>query len=266
MNNACDAWMKMNPAKTMTIYDIPSIVKTALPVAATPKNIQAGFQSTGIWPFYPEIFEECDYALSQVTNRPEPSTSLTSGALQPHSPPTHLGTASSPPTYLVTSGSSAVHDVNMPCAPDELGTSGLSPGQPFSPSAVRPFPKAGPRKTTGRIRKKRQSEILTDTPVKQALMEEEQRRACKKSRKSILGKTKGKQKKKERTTATKMLKAVAEDSETSDDENVCVVCMESVNNSKPKEVWVKCALCSLWALQACTPGLPRFICQHCDSD
>lgn len=180
VNTACDTWMKMNPAKTMTIYDIPSIVKTALPVAATPKNIQAGFQSTGIWPFNPEIFEECDYAPSQVTNRPEPSTSLTSGALQPHSPPTHLGTASSPHTYLVTSGSSAVHDVTMPCAPDEPGTSGLSPGQEFSPSAVRPFPKAGPRKTTGRIRKKRQSEILTDTPVKQALMEEEQRRACKK--------------------------------------------------------------------------------------
>lgn len=98
VNTACDAWMKMNPAKTMTIYDIPSIVKTALPVAATPKNIQAGFQSTGIWPFNPEIFEECDYAPSQVTNRPEPRTSLTSGALQPHSPPTHLGTASSPPT------------------------------------------------------------------------------------------------------------------------------------------------------------------------
>ncbi|CAM4567893.1 unnamed protein product [Leuciscus chuanchicus] len=100
------------------------------------------------------------------------------------SPPTYLGTTSSPPTYLVTSGSSAIQNITMSCAPDKPGTSGLSPGQAFSPSAMRPFPKAGPRKTTGRIRKKRRSKILTDTPVKQALMEEQQGRG--KKRQSIV--------------------------------------------------------------------------------
>ncbi|KAG9328901.1 hypothetical protein JZ751_009441, partial [Albula glossodonta] len=44
------------------------------------------------------------------------------------SPPSHLVTATSPPTYLVTSGSSAIHNVTMSSAPDEQGTSGLSPG------------------------------------------------------------------------------------------------------------------------------------------
>ncbi|KAL7852098.1 hypothetical protein SRHO_G00178830 [Serrasalmus rhombeus] len=77
VNTASDAWMKMNPAKTMTIYDIPNIVKTALPAAATPKNIQAGFQSTGIWPFNPDIFEECEYAGSQIIDRPDPGHSVT---------------------------------------------------------------------------------------------------------------------------------------------------------------------------------------------
>ncbi|CAM4572947.1 unnamed protein product [Leuciscus chuanchicus] len=311
VNTASDAWMKMNPAKTVTIYDIPRIVKTAMPTAATPKNITAGFVSTGIWPFNPDIFQECDYAPSQVTDRPDPGTSLTSGASQLDSPPTHsgttsspptylgttssppptylgtassppahlgttssppahlgttsspptyLGTTSSPPTYLVTSGSSAIHNITMSCAPDEPGTSGLSPGQAFSPSAMQPFPKAGPRKTTGRIRKKRRSEILTDTPVKQALMEEQQGRG----KKIIVGKKKGKKQKKERKPTKKMLNF--EDSDISDEENFCVVCMEPYGNSKPKEVWVKCALCSLWAHKACSPGLPAFICQHCDSD
>ncbi|XP_051558197.1 uncharacterized protein LOC127443547 [Myxocyprinus asiaticus] len=46
INTASDAWMRMNPGKTMTIYDIPSL--------------------------------ECDYAPSQVTDRPEPSASLAS--------------------------------------------------------------------------------------------------------------------------------------------------------------------------------------------
>ncbi|XP_014831133.1 PREDICTED: uncharacterized protein LOC106909301 [Poecilia mexicana] len=153
VNAASDTWMNMNPAKT--IYDIPSIVKTAQSAAATPKNIQAGFQSTGIWPFNPDIFEEYDYAPSQVTDCPCPGTSLTSGTFQPQSPPTHLGTT--------TSDSSAVNDVTMSCAPDEPSTSGVSPGQAFNPLTVRPFPKAGPRETTGRIRKKRKSEILRHT-------------------------------------------------------------------------------------------------------
>ena len=66
INTASDAWMKMNPAKTMTIYNIPSLVNTAFPLAATPKNIQAGFQCTGIWPFNPEIFQDSDFAPSQI--------------------------------------------------------------------------------------------------------------------------------------------------------------------------------------------------------
>lgn len=40
----------------------------------------------------------------------------------------------------------------------------------FSPDLIRPFPKAGPRK--GNARKKRTTEILTDTPVKEALERE----------------------------------------------------------------------------------------------
>lgn len=41
----------------------------------------------------------------------------------------------------------------------------------FSPESVRPFPKAGPRKT-GRVVKRKKSEIITDTPVKAALEQE----------------------------------------------------------------------------------------------
>lgn len=76
--------------------------------------------------------------------------------------------------------------------------------------------------------------------------------------KIIWGKKKGKQKKKRRETCQKMLKTNAEDSETSD-ENICIVCMKPFGNSKAKEVWVKCILCSLWARQACIPGLPTFV-------
>jgi len=42
-NSAIDNWMVNNPGKTFSIYDIPGIVKTALPLATTPNNITAGF-------------------------------------------------------------------------------------------------------------------------------------------------------------------------------------------------------------------------------
>lgn len=43
VNTTSDAWMRMNPAKTMTLYDIPNIVKTALPAAATHKEHSSWF-------------------------------------------------------------------------------------------------------------------------------------------------------------------------------------------------------------------------------
>lgn len=39
-----DAWMRNNPDKIMTIYDIPGIVRSALPLALTPNNISNGFK------------------------------------------------------------------------------------------------------------------------------------------------------------------------------------------------------------------------------
>ena len=62
--------MKTHPG--MTIYDIPGIAKEALPLAATPSNIQKGFQVSGIYPFNRNIFSEDEYMPGFVTDRPEP--------------------------------------------------------------------------------------------------------------------------------------------------------------------------------------------------
>ncbi|XP_072377798.1 uncharacterized protein [Diabrotica undecimpunctata] len=69
-NNADDQWIKNNPGKRMTIYDLPSIVRTSHPLATTPVNILAGFSCTGIWPFNREIFNDSDFNASTVTDRP----------------------------------------------------------------------------------------------------------------------------------------------------------------------------------------------------
>ena len=45
-----DNWMRNNPGKRITIYDIPSLVTTAHNSSLTPKNIKSGFEKAGIFP------------------------------------------------------------------------------------------------------------------------------------------------------------------------------------------------------------------------
>lgn len=73
INSACTAWMKSNPGKVITIYDIPGIVATSLPMALTPSNIMSGFRVTGIYPFNKDVFSEQDFLPSYVTDRENPN-------------------------------------------------------------------------------------------------------------------------------------------------------------------------------------------------
>ncbi|XP_050562232.1 jerky protein homolog-like [Spodoptera frugiperda] len=72
VNLACDAWMRNHPGRTMSIYDIPGIVASAMPVALTASNIQAGFRKTGTYPYNRNLFTELDFAPAFVTDRPNP--------------------------------------------------------------------------------------------------------------------------------------------------------------------------------------------------
>jgi hypothetical protein len=67
--------MNSNPGETITIYNLPSLVKFALPSAATPNNIQAGFESTGIWQFNREMFKYDDFRPSPLTDFPRSEVS-----------------------------------------------------------------------------------------------------------------------------------------------------------------------------------------------
>lgn len=61
---------------------------------------------------------------------------------------------------------------------DVAAVSCTSRGVPFfTQEIVRPFPNAEPRKPTNKVRRKRNSAILTDTPVKEKLewIEEEKK-------------------------------------------------------------------------------------------
>lgn len=67
---AMDGWMRSNPGKCLTIYNILSIVKEAWPKATILSNIIQGFEVFGIYPFNQQIFIEADFAPSFVMDRP----------------------------------------------------------------------------------------------------------------------------------------------------------------------------------------------------
>ena len=56
----------------MTTYDIPHIVREAWTDSLIARNITAGFEKTGVFPFNRDLFTSVDFAPSSVTDRPAP--------------------------------------------------------------------------------------------------------------------------------------------------------------------------------------------------
>lgn len=143
-SQACNEWMTSNAGKTITIYNVAELSNKAFNLAFTKNNIFKAFQKTGIWPFEPNTFSEADFLMSAVTDRPNPCGSTNSQS--------------------DTASPSSLNAVPSTSATD------------MSPEFVRPYPKAGPRKTDMRGRKRGKTRILTDTPEKDELLADEQKR------------------------------------------------------------------------------------------
>lgn len=138
----------------------------------------------------------------------------------------------------------------------------------FSPEAVRPFGKAPPRKVTARGKKKRKSTVYTDTPEKEEIEREANKKTQKKTEKvkrNLGTKEKG-SKKIPKKAPVRIRKESSEDSD-GEGERFCLVCVEPFDKSKPGEQWVRCIDCKMWSHEACTPQeLPYYICHNCQSD
>lgn len=132
----------------------------------------------------------------------------------------------------------------------------------FSPEELRPFPKAPPRKTKNRGRKTRKSTIYTDTPEK-----EEMRKECEKRIKRINAKQVKKRINGSKSTV-KNKKNNKPSTESSEDEEeyYCLVCVGPYSQSRPGEKWIQCSGCKLWSHEDCTEGSLSYYCHNCESD
>lgn len=214
-NSACNDWMICNPGKVISIYDVAALFGKAFPKAFSISNIVNGFSSTGIWPLNRNIFTDDDFLSSSVTDRPLATvTSMhTSNRAQPQP-----STSAQVPCDITYEHTLNVTDSNnetlVAKSLTSPSTSTLSPSfrivippstpprniqhqqeerssvssalvkqaTLISPELVRPFPKAPPRKTNITGRKKGKTMVLTDTPIKDELVNELLERSRKKAK------------------------------------------------------------------------------------
>lgn len=146
VNSVSDSWMRNNPGKTLSIYDIPGIVATAYPLAATPLNIQAGFRATGIQSYNRDVFLETEFVPSYVSDRPYQDPALPSPSTNPAIPGSETEPSSPGPSTDPFSTNPAIPGpgTNQEAIPGS--SSPASSTNTFTPEDIRPYPKAGPRK------------------------------------------------------------------------------------------------------------------------
>lgn len=269
INSACDSWMRNHPGKTMSIYDIPPIAKDALPLAATPKNIQAGFAAAGIFPFNKNIFSDDEFLPAAVTDRPNPENDLKADvSLNEVIPEIQIGGQTNIETQITSNSSSSKRD-SLPLAcsidlePVNLpGPSGITTY--FSPEDLRPTPKAEKRVATRKGRKSGRSAIWTDTPNKEELENDKKRKELKEQKKKA--KQSGAKRNICKTKTKAKAKTIDASSSSEDEETFCLICSEPFSNSRSKETWLQCTSCFKWAHEECTDKSPYFVCIHCNSD
>ena len=144
-NQAMGEWMRSNPGKIVTIYNIPALINKAYLAAFTPGNIQAGFKSTGIYPFCRDIFDENAFAPSELTNR----SYLNQEIIETRNAQTSCQNQEDNLFSIISTSNHQSNDIFY-----------------VSPSEILPVFRAGPRKLTASGRKRGKRTILTDTPEK----------------------------------------------------------------------------------------------------
>lgn len=172
-NNHCQSWLLNNVGKRITIYDIAEILGLAYPMAFCTRNSISGFRDTGIFPFNDTIFSDDDFLASKPTDIPE-------NELPPPSTSKEPLVRNRPDYSVVTNEHNPQLDHQNLTAESTIEHVHQTPEKSFvSPEQLLPYPQAKEKETNVNRRKKKSTEILTDTPVYERIKEERQRNESK---------------------------------------------------------------------------------------
>lgn len=281
-------WLRCNPGKVVTLWQISSIFGSAFIQAATMRTAMHGFEASGIWPPNRNIFSDSDFLPAETTDvTKEPDQEVTSANVtvksitttDPHAKTTANETHSLPPeTRELNVQKGSTHGPNVAPQP---GCSWM-PDQPVvlnstnsafptaSPDVLLPIPKTKCTKRT--TRKKGKTAIITESPYKAELQAEKEKkeaeRKAKAERKEIRIKKrlfselelKSKTNKKQKlgrkgkgnikdSKAEKIKKKKEAGSSDDEEDAECLYC--GYFYSKSNEGWVSCVRCKNWAHNSC---------------
>lgn len=268
-NQGVTHWLRENPGRTVTIYQVSKLFNYAYEKTATLQIATTAFRATGISPFNADIFPDELFLPSLTTDVPEVPEALSVKEQEPldKTDREQLTVIEVPQNQTPT------------CSSKELDIQNVL-------QELSPVPQSNTRKTVKRKTGGYQ-DVLTESPYLQNIREKEieknQELERKKSRNVVKRKlvdnvsntseNKTQLRKSKRPVASIPLIA----DETSDEEDPyhvsdieddcsCIYCNDLFSRSKSKETWLQCQLCQNWAHADCAGVAKRvklFICELC---
>ncbi|XP_052744306.1 uncharacterized protein LOC128199326 [Bicyclus anynana] len=291
----CDLFIKSQLLQKVTPYDVASLVKKAFSNVASMSKGEAGFRATGIFPINPNVFTDEDFLPAEVL-QVEPivvqdvaeSTSaiaIDSAPTLPatieldrNSPIPSTSTAPTLPATIELDRISPIPSTSTFCHTTSESRTDMAPNLTIQNFIQMPKQKTVVKTNGGR--KKQHATILTSTPLKDALVDKENKKKEKAAKNK--GKRVGKKSNPQKISREKVKKKILQDSnDTSvsdvntdelcqDDENddagdagnLCLVCGEF---GRDNETWYRCTSCGLWAHAECTgwDSAHNYVCDMC---
>ena len=81
-NTECDKWMVSHVSQGISKYDQAALFGFAYMRTATMNKALSGFQSTGLWPYNPDVFTPDDFTAAFITDEPVPQAPTTTNVSQ----------------------------------------------------------------------------------------------------------------------------------------------------------------------------------------